>query len=146
MNEPAHYTDEDFQRYFDGALSDSDAFLAHVQSCPSCRKSYDAYAATWSAISIAETEALSFDLADAVAERIFRPQPAAFVERPVERFLETGLYALLACLAIVCVFACSRELSRQALPAEWMLLLIPAAVYAALLMKEIRITRAISQT
>lgn len=138
MNGANHYTDEDFQSYFEGGLDVApESFKAHLQACPVCKNNYEAYASTWSFIAEVKTPPLSVNLAEVVTARIFDAAPVVRKSERGRSLLEGGLYGLLVCLALGCVAMCIRELMRHLLPLPWLLLLLPVLLYAGLLGKEV---------
>ena len=73
MKESSHYTDEDFQSYFDNNFAGDVNFLEnHLQECELCSKNFKAYSLVWSfAKNDLKTEPLRIDLAYSVANKVF---------------------------------------------------------------------------
>lgn len=136
MNTTAHYTDEDFQTYCDGTFNgDPAAFSSHIQSCPACHASLQAY---WAVAAFAKDEwataPLSISLAASVAQKVYSRQ------RKDARLEKIG-YGGLAVLTALTLLLSLGKLMVHVGPGLLMLLAVPVALYVLLSLKEHKIMR-----
>lgn len=68
-----HYSEEDFQNYFDKTFTgDVKSFEQHLEECEFCSDTFHSYSRVWSfAKKEMKSEKLRIDLASVVAVRIF---------------------------------------------------------------------------
>jgi hypothetical protein len=134
MKEFNHYTEEDFQSYFDNSFAgDTNLLENHLRECERCSKTFEAYSLVWSfAKNDLKTDPLKINLAHVVANKVF----AVKERKPV---FEKVMYGMLICLGIVCLFLCFNYLISRAMPALFILLIIPFCLYLLLTYKEISI-------
>ncbi len=133
MSEFSHYTEEDFQSYFDNNFTGNANLMGkHLQSCELCRKNFQAYSLVWSfAKNELQAERLRIDLACSVADKIFTFREKA----PV---FERVIYGILICLAIACLFLCLNFLISRSVPTPFIVLIVPFGLYLLLSYKEIK--------
>ena len=134
MKEFSHYTEEDFQSYFDNSFTgDANSLENHLQECELCSKNFKAYSLVWSfAKNDLKTEPLRIDLAYSVANKVFAVKESKHV-------FEKVMYGMFICLGIVCLTLCFNYLISNAIPTPFILLIIPFCLYLFLTYKEIKI-------
>ena len=130
----SHYTEEDFQSYFDRNFAgDVTSLENHLKGCELCSKNFEAYSSVWSfAKNALKIESLRIDLAHAVANKVFAAKESI-------RFFEKVMYGMFICLGIVCLYLCFNYLFSHSIPTPFILLTIPFCLYFLLAYKEIRI-------
>jgi hypothetical protein len=134
MKEFSHFTEEDFQSYFDKSFADdTNALENHLRECALCSKTFKAYSLVWSfAKNDLQTEPLRIDLAAVVASKAF----AVEERKPV---VEKLMYGMLICLGIISLSLCFNYLISRSMPTPFILLTIPFCLYLLLTYKEISI-------
>ncbi len=130
-----HYSDEEFQDYFDGCLAaDADELKDHLRDCESCRQNFEAYSAVWTFFQYdLQAPALRIDLAHSVTE-VFRTK-----ERNTH--LEKIIYGTFAALCIAGIIWCCSHLVSLSPSGAVALLTIPFVVYVLLTYKEVQLIR-----
>jgi hypothetical protein len=134
MKEFSHYTDEDFQNYFDKSFTgDVKFFENHLRECELCNKNFEVYSLVWLfAKNDLQTEPLRMDLAYAVANKVF----AIKESKPV---FEKVMYGLLICLGLVSLSLCFNFLLSSSIPTPFILLAIPVGLFLWVNYKEVTI-------
>lgn len=136
MEEFNHFTEEDFQSYFDKSFTgDVKFFKNHLHECELCNKSFEAYSLVWSfAKNDLQVEPLRMDLAYAVANKVFAVQES----KPV---FEKVMYGLFISLGLVCLGLCFKFFISSSMPAPFILLAIPVGLFLWVNYKEIKIVQ-----
>lgn len=115
-----HYSEEDFQNYFDKTFTgDIKSFEQHLEECEFCSDTFNSYSRVWSfAKKEMKSEKLRIDLASVVAVRIFE-------KKNRKSFLDQFLYGLLCCLAICCFYLIIKNLYATSISPVLVFLIIP---------------------
>jgi hypothetical protein len=134
MNELNHYSEEDFQNYFDKSFEgDVIAMESHVRECERCNESFKAYSAIWAfANNDLKVESLKIDLAYTVANKVFEVKES-------QSAFEKVMYGMLVTLMVALLYLCFKHLASSAFPTAAILLLIPFALFLWVNYKEIKI-------
>ena len=133
MKEPGHYTDEDFQSYFDNTFTGNvSALESHVKECEFCSKKFKAYSVVWSfAKNDLKTKSLRIDLSYLVADKVFSVKENRYV-------FDKVMYGILICLEIVCLPLCLKFLLSLPIPSSFILMIVPVALFLWMSYREIR--------
>lgn len=136
MKEFNHFTEEDFQSYFDKSFTgDVKVFENHLHACELCNKNFEAYSLVWSfAKNDLQTEPLRMDLAYTVANKVF----AVKESNPV---FDKVMYGLLICLGLLCLVLCFKFFISSSMPTPFILLAIPIGLFLWVNYKEIKIVQ-----
>jgi len=134
MKEFNHYTEEDFQSYFDNNFAgDVKSFENHLQQCEHCNKIFETYSLVWSfAKNDFQIKRLGIDLAYSVANKVYgvKERKAVF---------ERVMYAIFICLGCVCLFFCVKHLVSSSMPVPFILLTIHIGLFLWVNYKEVKI-------
>jgi len=134
MKESTHYTEEDFQNYFDNNFTgDVKSFKGHLQQCEHCNKIFETYSLVWSFTkNDLQVKRLRIDLASTVTNKIF-----AIKERNTI-FFERALYTISICLGTVCLFFCFKNLLSSSMPVPFIVLAIHLGLFLWVNYKEVK--------
>ena len=132
MNELKHYSEEEFQSYFDHSFTDDlRSFEQHIKVCDSCSETFKAYSLVWSfAKNELKTESLKIDLANTVTNMVF-------IKKESKPVFDKLIYGMIFCLALACLYLSIHYLLSNSIPAVFALLIIPFVLHLLLTYKEI---------